>query len=112
MKSRWSSSTSMACRRALSIMNSVRVLPRIAAASSMSWRVCVSIRRLMLPLVWAAEERSATAAPKLSEDEEWPFDIRGNYVPPYLQRQYESRPSETSILEVALLAPPEPWSNL
>ena len=39
MKSRWSSSTSIACRRALSIMNSVRVLPRIAAASSISCRI-------------------------------------------------------------------------
>ena len=49
----------------------------------MSRRVCVSIRRLMLPFVSAAEERCATVtvvAPKLSEDNERPFGMRGNML--------------------------------
>lgn len=47
--SRWSSSTSIACRRAVSIMNSVRVLPSMAAASSIKARVLASIHKLISP---------------------------------------------------------------
>src|SRR6266851_2325514 len=71
-------------------MNSVRVLPRIAAASSISCRVLASMRRLMLPFVSAADERLATAtaaSPKLSEDDERSFGIDGIYAL-YLQCQY------------------------
>src|SRR5258707_9029492 len=57
-------------------MNSVRVLPSIAAASSISCRVLPSIRRLMLPFV-SGDERSAIAVafPKPCKDEERSFDI-------------------------------------
>src|SRR3954468_20529698 len=64
-------------------MNSVRVLPRMVAASSMSRRVSVSIRRLMLPFVPDAEERSTTATfavPRLSADEEWSFGMKANMI--------------------------------
>src|SRR3954454_4813228 len=64
-------------------MNSVRVLPRMVAASSMSRRVSVSIRRLMMPFVPDAEERSTTATfavPRLSDDEEWSFGMTTNMI--------------------------------
>jgi len=62
MKSRWSRRTSIACRLALSTMNSVRVFPSTAAASSTRWRVRASMRRLMLSFVSEASARSPTAA--------------------------------------------------
>jgi hypothetical protein len=49
----------------------------------MSRRVSVSIRRLMLPFVPDAEERSTTATfavPRLSDDEEWFFGMTANMI--------------------------------
>lgn len=49
----------MACSRAMSIMNSVRVLPKADAASSINCRTSLSIRRLMLPFAAEDDDRSA-----------------------------------------------------
>lgn len=113
----------MASRLALSIMNSVRVFPTIAAASSMSWRVCRSIRKLMLPFISGAEERSATAtAPAfwLSEDGRRAFGIRRNMFCRIYNVNTKTRgrthksiappPGDSGGVARAALRQPLPWS--
>ncbi len=67
MNRRCSSNTSTACRRALSTINSVRVIPSSAAASSTIWSALVSIRRLMLRL---ASDCELLAAPETGVEQE------------------------------------------